>query len=84
METAAVDKRTQFVGGRLTSKTPQKFHIQSAWDGRVKMQTEFALSSTEAEYIGLSRALRKTKPIMTQLKEMHDHGFPATSFTPTV
>jgi Reverse transcriptase (RNA-dependent DNA polymerase) len=49
-----------------------------------QMQTEFALSSTEAEYIGLSRALRETIPLMAQLREMHDLGFDVSSFTPNV
>jgi hypothetical protein len=42
------------------------------------MQTEFALSSTEAEYIGLSQALRETIPIMSQLREMRGLGFNVT------
>jgi Reverse transcriptase (RNA-dependent DNA polymerase) len=40
-----------------------------------QLQTEIALSSTEAEYIGLSRGLRETIPIMNMLKEMRTHGF---------
>jgi hypothetical protein len=35
-----------------------------------QLQTEIALSSTEAEYIGLSKALRETIPIMNILQEM--------------
>jgi Reverse transcriptase (RNA-dependent DNA polymerase) len=49
-----------------------------------QMQTEFALSSTEAEYIGLSRALRETIPIMEILKEMQGLGFDVTATQPTV
>jgi hypothetical protein len=37
-----------------------------------QLQTEIALSSTEAEYIGLSKALRDTIPIMNILQEMHE------------
>ena len=35
-----------------------------------KLQTQVALSTTEAEYIALSQALRNTIPIMQLLKEM--------------
>jgi hypothetical protein len=35
-----------------------------------QLQTEIALSSTEAEYISLSKALRETIPIMNILQEM--------------
>jgi Reverse transcriptase (RNA-dependent DNA polymerase) len=49
-----------------------------------QMQTKFALSSTEAEYIGLSRALREAIPIMAQLKEMQSLGFAVASTTPIV
>eukprot|EP00978_Attheya_sp_CCMP212_P007898 scaffold18354_cov48-Attheya_sp.AAC.3 len=41
-----------------------------------QMQTEFALSTTESEYTGLSYALRSAIPIMEQLKEMNEQGFP--------
>jgi Reverse transcriptase (RNA-dependent DNA polymerase) len=37
-----------------------------------QLQTEIALSSTEAEYIGLSKALRETIPIMIILQEMKE------------
>jgi hypothetical protein len=40
-----------------------------------QLQTEFAMSSTEAEYIGLSRALHETIPIIELLKEMQELGF---------
>ena len=49
-----------------------------------QLQTEIALSSTEAEYIGLSRALRETIPIMELLKEMRSLGFTITTATPQV
>jgi hypothetical protein len=48
------------------------------------MQTEFALSSTEAKCIGLSRALREAIPIMAQLKEMQSLGFTVASTTPII
>jgi Reverse transcriptase (RNA-dependent DNA polymerase) len=41
-----------------------------------QLQTEIALSSTEAEYIGLSRGLRETIPIINILKEMRKLGYP--------
>jgi hypothetical protein len=40
-----------------------------------KMQTEIALSSTEAEYIALSQSMREVIPIMWLLQEATDHGF---------
>jgi hypothetical protein len=40
-----------------------------------KMQTEVALSTTEAEYIALSTALRECMPLMQLIKELQAHGF---------
>ena len=40
-----------------------------------KLQTEIALSTTKAEYIGLSYALREVIPLMELLKEMKEKGF---------
>jgi hypothetical protein len=40
-----------------------------------QLQTEIALSSTEAEYIGLSKALREVIPVMNILQEMKDQGY---------
>jgi hypothetical protein len=39
-----------------------------------KMQTEIALSTTEAEYIALSQAMREVLPIIWLVQEAHDHG----------
>ena len=39
-----------------------------------QLQTEIALSTTEAEYTGLSYALREVIPIMDLLKEMKEKG----------
>jgi hypothetical protein len=39
-----------------------------------KMQTETALSTTEAEFIALSEGLRTVIPIMSLLEEMQDQG----------
>ena len=43
-----------------------------------KLATEIALSTTEAEYIGLSYALRDAIPMMELLKELKKAGFPVT------
>jgi hypothetical protein len=40
-----------------------------------KLQTEIALSTTEAEYIALSSALREVIPLMDLVKEARQHGF---------
>jgi hypothetical protein len=40
-----------------------------------KLQTEIALSTTEAEYIALSTALREVIPLMNQIKEARKYGF---------
>ena len=39
------------------------------------MQTQVALSTTEAEYIALLQALRDVVPIMTLLNEMRENHF---------
>ena len=49
-----------------------------------KMQQEIALSSTEAEFIGLSYALRTAIPIMELLKEFQKQGHQVTSVHPMV
>ena len=40
-----------------------------------QLQTEIALSTIEAEYTGLSYALRKVIPLMELLKEMKEKKF---------
>jgi hypothetical protein len=40
-----------------------------------KLQTEIALSTTEAEYIALSTALREVIPMMEQIREAREYGF---------
>ena len=47
-----------------------------------KLQTQIALSTTEAEYIALSTALRDTIPLMELIKEMREHGFDITQTKP--
>lgn len=49
-----------------------------------KIQQEIALSSTEAEFIGLSYALRTTIPIMELLKEFQANGHKIQSVYPKV
>ena len=43
-----------------------------------QIQQEICLSSTEAEYTGLSHALRQVIPIMELLREMKRNGFEVT------
>jgi hypothetical protein len=40
-----------------------------------KLQTHIALSSTEAEYIAISTAMREIIPLMALIEEMHHKGF---------
>jgi hypothetical protein len=49
-----------------------------------KLQTEIALSSTEAEYVCLSESLRDAIPMMQLLKEIQDRGFSVPTSTPVV
>ena len=49
-----------------------------------KLQTQVALSTTEAEYIALSQSLRDTIPIMNLLQELKDEGFTKTSPIPKI
>jgi hypothetical protein len=49
-----------------------------------KMQTEIALSTTEAEYIALSLSMREVIPIMWLLEEAKHHGVPVLNARPKV
>jgi len=49
-----------------------------------KMQTEIALSSTEAEYIALSQSMREVIPIMWLLQEAADQGINFINTKPKV
>jgi hypothetical protein len=49
-----------------------------------KLQTQVALSTTEAEYIALSTALRDTIPLMELIQEMHNNGFDLAATKPTI
>jgi hypothetical protein len=49
-----------------------------------KLQTEVALSSTESEYVGLSKSLRIAILMMSLLREMKAFGIPIDKTTPTV
>ncbi len=49
-----------------------------------KMQTEIALSTTEAEYIALSQSMREVLPIMWLLQEAHDQGIPVLTNPPKI
>jgi hypothetical protein len=49
-----------------------------------KLQTQIALSTTEAEYIALLQSLRDTIPLMQLLQEFKSKGFPTVSTVPKV
>jgi hypothetical protein len=71
----------------LTSKSRTGFVVNYAgcpltWASR--MQTETALSTTEAEYMALSENARTLIPLMDLLEEGKDHGVPIYSTQPTV
>jgi len=70
-----------------TAKSRTGFIISYAscpiiWSSR--MQTTIALSTTEAEYIALSTALRDVLPLMRLVREMKDSGFDLAVEAPTV
>ena len=49
-----------------------------------KLQTEIALSTTEAEYVALSQSLREVLPTLSLLKELNSNGFAFDSSLPEV
>jgi hypothetical protein len=49
-----------------------------------KMQTEIALSTTEAEYIALSQVMREVLPITWLMEEAKQQGIPVMNATPKV
>jgi len=49
-----------------------------------KMQTEIALSTTEAEYIALSQSMREVLPIIWLLEEARQFGIPVLNAKPKV
>ncbi len=49
-----------------------------------KMQTEIALSSTEAEYIALSQSMTEVIPIMWLMDEAYQHGIPVLTIPPKI
>ncbi len=49
-----------------------------------QMQSIIALSTTEAEYIGMSKALQDTLPVVWILQEMKQKGYPVHSTTAQV
>jgi hypothetical protein len=48
-----------------------------------KTQTLIALSTTEAEYVALSAALKEVIGMLHLLEELHEHGLPIHKNTPT-
>ena len=49
-----------------------------------KLQTQIALSTTEAEYMALSTALREVIPLIQLVKEMGEHGFGTYATVPMI
>jgi hypothetical protein len=49
-----------------------------------KLQTQTALSTTEAEYVALSTALRELIPLMELVKEVRHHGIDVDYIPPVV
>ena len=49
-----------------------------------KMQTEVTLSTTEAEYVALSTALKQTIWLMNIVREMKEHGFDVKGTHPKI
>ena len=49
-----------------------------------KLQSQVALSTTEAEYIAMSQALRDVIPVMNFIQEMNDKGFQVICNLPNV
>jgi hypothetical protein len=79
--------RTTAADDPSTAKSRTGFVIMLAdcplfWSS--KLQTQIALSTTEAEYIALSQALRDLIPIMNLLLELKEHGLPIISEVPRV
>jgi hypothetical protein len=52
--------------------------------GKSQMQTEIALSSTEAEFIALATATRAAIPIQHILTEMKELGFPVVTYNNSI
>ena len=71
----------------MTSKSQSGYVITFAGTPLVwslKMQTETALSTTEAEYIAMSSALREAIHLIRLIEEAESMGIPPSSGTPTV
>ncbi len=49
-----------------------------------KLQTQVALSATEAEYIAMSQSLRDVLPIMFLVQEIREKGFQVICIKPYV
>ena len=79
--------RDEATGDPDTARSRSGYVIQYAgcpivWAS--KLQTQVALSTTEAEYIALSTALRDTIPLMELVKELRENGFDYTATQPTI
>ena len=49
-----------------------------------RLQTEIALSVTDAEYVTLSQALHEVIPIMNLMKEMNNYGYNVENPVPKI
>jgi hypothetical protein len=72
-------KKKSAMNDPTTAKSRMGFVIMFAgcpliWSS--KLQTEIALSSTEAEYIALSAAMREVLPLLSLMKEARKRGVP--------
>ena len=72
---------------KTTARSRHGFIVRYAncpvtWASR--MQTEFALSATEAEYYGLSDALRTTIPLMQIIEEAGNYGLTPKGTKPKI
>jgi hypothetical protein len=71
----------------VTAKSPSGYMIKYGncpvvWSS--KLQTEIALSTTEAEYVALSQSLREVIPTIELLKELASHDFSFDDSVPEV
>ena len=72
-----------------TSKSRSGWYVFYAgcpiiWASKLQIQTQVALSTTEAEYIALSSALRDVIPIMQLVEEVKKKGFQVICTAPFV
>jgi hypothetical protein len=78
---------------RFAHKDPSTSKSRSGWvifyascpvSWASKLQSQVALSTTEAEYIAMSQALRDVIPVMNLIQEMKEKGFQVICVQPNV